>query len=84
MGDPGASTQPGSLENFAEDYNFSEDLNSTSWNFNDYIDYNDDTTSEASVRADESRADPSSGQNDQYVNDLSPVCLQGIFDELGE
>jgi hypothetical protein len=79
MGHPGPSTKPGSLENF-EDCELFPSLSSTFWDIGDYFDYGHETASESRVRADESRADPPSGQND---NSLSPSWPEGTCNELG-
>jgi hypothetical protein len=84
MDGPRTSTDQSSLEDFTEGYRFSQDLNSTSLDVNDYIDFNHNTASETPVGADESIVDSSGDQNGQYKNNFSPDGSWGVFDELGE
>jgi len=74
---PCASTVPGSLENSAEDYDFSQGLFSPLFDINDYIHCSDESASETSVHEDGNYlAGSSGGTHDEAAN--------GIFDELGE
>jgi hypothetical protein len=86
MDDPCASTKPCSPENSVEGggYDFSRDLNSSSFDISEYINFSDGTSSERSVRADERCVGPPGDQSDQCVSAFSPAWPGGVFDELGE
>lgn len=84
MDDPSAP-RPDALENIPDGYDFSQDINSTAIDFNDYlIDYSHEEASGTSVREDEIRVDPPSDQNGHYVNSLSSDWPGQMFDEVGE